>query len=150
MPMCSLGCQRVPALSSLCLQWWVAHGRWGVGCMNMQQVASAHPRTLKHQLYVHVQMFADKHKNKDFTEILWCFPKICSSLSPDRYQAGEAAPGRGNSNMKEVLSTRRWVCFFCFCVRVAALHRERGTCAALQHLARNSRSYYACWQDWER
>lgn len=100
------------------------------------------------------QIFADKHETKVFTVILWCFPKISSSLSlervHDRCPAKEAAPGRVNVNMKEVLNTRRWVCFLCFSVGVAALQQERGTCFPLQRLARRSSSYYACWQDWER
>lgn len=78
----------------------------------MQQVASAHPRDHKHQLCMHTQMFADKHKTENFTVILWCFPKISSPLLSlehvhDRCRAKEAAPGRGNGNMKEVLNTRR-------------------------------------------
>lgn len=92
MPLCSLGCQQTPALSSLCLQWRVAHGG---RCMNMQQVASAHPRDHKHQLYVHAQMFADKHKTKDFTVILWCFAKISSSLA--RACSWSLPGGRGSS-----------------------------------------------------
>lgn len=75
--MCSLGRQRASALSSLCLLWRVAHGG---RCMNMQQVSSAHPCDHKHQLYVHAQMFADKHKIEDFAVILWFFPKISSSF----------------------------------------------------------------------
>lgn len=136
MRMCSLGRLRAPAMNILCLQWRAAHR--GGGGMNMEQVAfCAHTNT---NCTVRARLQTCTRDTGGLTVVCSGFPQIswCLQSLPDR--SGSSREGR---------STRTRACSVHFCACVAALHQEKGTCAALQRLVQSTCSYYACWQHWE-